>query len=190
MLKVLAVITSILYPILIFIFLTYFDASPRVLSLLLLGIGMVYFISHTNKVKEKGLNSIKFTATVVIILSLSLLTFITENSGYVKFYPVAMNIFLLLSFSVTLKTQPSMAFRFATLADKSIIGGPDEEKVKHYCTIVTKIWVIFFIINGSIALTTALFTSYKIWTLYNGLISYILIGIIAGTEFIVRKVKM
>ncbi len=190
MLKVLAVISSILYPVIIFTSLTYFDASPRVLALVLLTVAMVYFISNTNKAKGKGFKSFQFWATISIATILAGITFITENSGYVKFYPVFMSLFLLLSFSLTLRKPPNMIFRFATLADKSILGGPNEVYVESYCRVVTKVWVTFFSLNGLVALFTALFTTYKIWTLYNGLISYIFIGLIAAVEFIVRKVEM
>ncbi|MBP9601744.1 MAG: hypothetical protein KBE41_09595, partial [Lutibacter sp.] len=39
-----------------------------------------------------------------------------------------------------------------------------------------KIWVAFFVFNGSLALYTTLFGSFTTWTLYNGLIAYVLIG--------------
>lgn len=190
MLKVLAIISSILYPVLIFTSLTYFDASPRVLALVLLCVAMIYFISNTNNINKKGFKRFQLWATIIIASTLALLTFITENSGYIKFYPVFISLFLLLSFSITLKSPPTIIFRFATLADKTIRGGVNEKKVESYCRVVTKVWVCFFVFNGLIALATAIFANYKIWTLYNGLISYIFIGLIASVEFIVRKVKM
>lgn len=190
MLKVLAVISSILYPLIIFTSLRYFNASPRVLALVLMIVAMVYFISNTGNIKKKGFKSFQLWATIIIATTLALLTFLTENSGYVMFYPVFISMFFLLSFSITLKSPPTMIFRFATLADKTIIGSDNEKRVESYCLVVTKIWIIFFVINGVIALTTAIYGDYEIWTLYNGLISYICMGLIFCIEFIVRKVKI
>ena len=89
-----------------------------------------------------------------------------------------------------------MIFRFATLADKTIKGSPFEEKVCKYCKKVTIVWCVFFIINGSISVITAfsdkIFAnvdeelSVKIWSIYNGGISYILMGLVFIIEFIIR----
>lgn len=40
--------------------------------------------------------------------------------------------------------------------------------------------------NGAIALATALWGSFEQWSLYNGLISYLLTGALLGGEYIVR----
>lgn len=46
--------------------------------------------------------------------------------------------------------------------------------------------VLFFLVNGAIALFTALYSSDKIWALYNGLISYGLMGMLFVGEWLVR----
>lgn len=40
--------------------------------------------------------------------------------------------------------------------------------------------------NGGIALATALWADDKVWALYNGLVSYVLIGLLMGGEYLVR----
>jgi uncharacterized membrane protein len=40
--------------------------------------------------------------------------------------------------------------------------------------------------NGLIACYTAFFTSLETWTLYNGLIAYILMGLLFAGEYVVR----
>ncbi|MBO4320623.1 MAG: hypothetical protein J5857_09175 [Treponema sp.] len=88
-----------------------------------------------------------------------------------------------------------MIFRFATLADKSIIGSSYEEKVKNYCRNITIIWCLFFILNGTLSTLTAFSQNIfkiteeqadKIWTIYNGAISYILMGLLFAVEYLVR----
>ncbi|MBL4621504.1 MAG: hypothetical protein JKY89_03820, partial [Immundisolibacteraceae bacterium] len=44
-----------------------------------------------------------------------------------------------------------------------------------------------FMVNGSIAAMLALYGSLEMWTLYNGFIAYLLIGILFGGEFLVRQ---
>ena len=53
---------------------------------------------------------------------------------------------------------------------------------------VTEVWCVFFILNGSIALYTALYCSMQVWALYNGLIAYVLMGILLGGEFVLRRI--
>jgi uncharacterized membrane protein len=45
---------------------------------------------------------------------------------------------------------------------------------------------VFFLINGAIALATALWASEAVWSLYTGVISYGLMGALFGIEFLVR----
>jgi len=56
-----------------------------------------------------------------------------------------------------------------------------------YTRKVTAVWLGFFIINGAIAAWTAMFASLETWTLYNGLISYLLIGLLFAIEWGVRR---
>jgi uncharacterized membrane protein len=41
-------------------------------------------------------------------------------------------------------------------------------------------------VNGGIALATALWGSFEVWSLYNGLIAYLLMAILLGGEYVVR----
>ena len=52
---------------------------------------------------------------------------------FLKLYPVVVSATFLFVFGSTLFLEPTMIFRFATLADKSIIGAPYENQVKRYC---------------------------------------------------------
>jgi uncharacterized membrane protein len=55
-----------------------------------------------------------------------------------------------------------------------------------YTRKVTLVWCAFFIMNAATALYTC-FESIEIWTLYNGLISYLLAGSLFAGEWIVRQ---
>ncbi|WP_224732672.1 hypothetical protein [Francisella sp. SYW-9] len=57
-----------------------------------------------------------------------------------------------------------------------------------YTWYVTFAWCIFFAINASISILTVIIGSIKIWTLYNGFISYILIGSMMLIEIIIRTI--
>jgi uncharacterized membrane protein len=190
LLKVVAIFLAILYPGLIYITLSYFNASPKVLSFMLVSVAVVYFLAHTDDAGGEPLRKIQFWGMLAAATILAALTFFTENTGFVKFYPVSINLLLLSSFTITLYRPPSMIFRFALMQDKVIKESDEKEYIEIYCRKVTVIWIFFFIFNGIMALITALFFSHFVWALYNGLISYIFIGIIFVTEFVVRKFKV
>jgi uncharacterized membrane protein len=56
-----------------------------------------------------------------------------------------------------------------------------------YCRRVTLIWVFFSAANGMVAYDTACCTSLKIWSLYNGFLAYIMVGLLFTVELIYRS---
>jgi len=98
-----------------------------------------------------------------------------------RFYPVIANVAILLLFSWSLYSPPSLIERIARIQHPDL---PTEGIV--YTRRVTQVWCLFFIFNGAIALVTALWSSFEIWSLYNGLIAYLLMGILFAGEYIVR----
>ena len=57
----------------------------------------------------------------------------------------------------------------------------------HYTRRVTQIWCAFFIFNGSVALFTALHGDMAMWTAWNGMIAYLLMGLLMGSEWLIRR---
>ena len=176
---------SVLYPVIVYCGYRYWGLSPRRLSLMLLALAFYHFLNFTRSKSqvERGRTGI----FVVLILVCALVAFLADNILFVKFYPVLVNLSLLSFFGFTLLRPPSFAFRMASLHDKSLECSPSFKAVERYCQKVTVAWCIFFVVNGSIAALTVFIGSDKIWSLYNGLISYILIGLFFVVEFWVRK---
>jgi uncharacterized membrane protein len=100
----------------------------------------------------------------------------------VRIYPVAMSMALLWAFARSLWLPPSMIERFARLVEPYL----DARGVR-YTRKVTMVWIGFFALNGGIALWTALAGSWLQWTLYNGAISYGLVGLLFAGEYLVRR---
>ena len=57
----------------------------------------------------------------------------------------------------------------------------DEQQLR-YCRQVTLVWVVFFILNGTVASLTACCAALEVWSLYNGLIAYGAMGLLFTTE--------
>ncbi|WKE63999.1 hypothetical protein PVT67_09835 [Gallaecimonas kandeliae] len=100
----------------------------------------------------------------------------------IKLYPVWVNLGLLASFGWSLYQGPSAIERLARLKEPEL---PPEGVA--YTRKVTWIWCGFFVANGGVALWTALYASQGTWALYNGAISYGLIGLLLGGEWCYRQ---
>jgi uncharacterized membrane protein len=98
-----------------------------------------------------------------------------------KLYPVLVSAGLLGAFTASLFTPVSAIERMARL------GGAEFPPVASaYMRKVTVVWCGFFVVNGGIALGTALWASDAVWSLYTGAVSYVLMGLLFGGEYLVR----
>jgi uncharacterized membrane protein len=167
-------ILTLAYPFVVYFGIQRF--SPRHLALFLL----VVFAARLAFFSKQG----EFLKALPLLLGgsiIALLVVIADNPIFLLYHPVFINLSALLVFATSLKWGPPMIERFARIQE------PDLPEVAiPYCHKVTWVWVAFFAINGTIALTTAILGDIKIWTLYNGLISYVLIGMLFAIEFMVR----
>ncbi len=101
----------------------------------------------------------------------------------IRFYPVIVSLTVGAVFTVTLFTDRPMVERLARLKMPDL----DDYSIA-YTRKLTKVWIGFFAVNAMIATWTALYASMEIWTLYNGFLSYLLIGILFIGEWPVRRI--
>jgi uncharacterized membrane protein len=99
-----------------------------------------------------------------------------------KLYPVLINAVLLSVFALSLRFGPPVVERLARLREPEL-----PPAAVAYTRRVTQVWCGFFVLNGSLALGTALWASARVWALYNGLIAYLLIGTLFAVEWLVRQ---
>ena len=99
-----------------------------------------------------------------------------------KLYPALVNAAMLLLFGLSLRFPPTAVERLARLQEPDL---PPEAVA--YTRRVTQMWCGFFILNGGIAVITALWSSERVWALYNGLIAYVLMGALFAGEWLVRQ---
>jgi uncharacterized membrane protein/acyl-CoA synthetase (AMP-forming)/AMP-acid ligase II len=189
-LKVLFYITAAVYPVIIFIFLVILKLPVRILSLCIIMLSAAFFLSATGKKKNTEGHQLfdwKTLLSPALFLAGGLFCFFTNQTIFLKLYSVVISAVFLFIFGSTLFQPPNIIFRFATLQDKSIKNSPVEKRVESYCRRVTAAWCIFFICNGSIAAFTVFFCSDEVWSIYNGGISYVLMGLMFAVEFLIRK---
>lgn len=98
-----------------------------------------------------------------------------------RIYPVWVNFCLFLIFFLSLIYPPPIIERLARLQHPTL---PEQGII--YTRKVTQIWCGFFVVNAAIAAATALWANFFWWSLYNGCIAYVLIGLLMGIEYLVR----
>ncbi len=107
----------------------------------------------------------------IILLLFSVLSIFLKQLGWLKLYPIVISLFSFSAFFSSLFSEKSMIQRFAEIREKNIT-----DRKKKYMFKLTIIWCGFFILNAVISLYTFFYASLKEWTIYNGLISYLLMG--------------
>lgn len=168
----------LLYPMVIYFGLQFFQ--PRYVALLL-GLGLLLRRRRAAGQLLRELSHVD-RAVLVALLTLAGVTALTNSETLLRLYPAAVSLGMLLLFGLSLKYPPSIVERFARLDEPAL--PPDGVR---YTRRVTQVWCVFFVINGCIAGVTAVAASRDAWALYNGLIAYVLMGLLFGAEWLVRR---
>lgn len=97
-------------------------------------------------------------------------------------YPVLLSLGMAGLFGRSLLRPPSLVERFARLSDPAF---PPE--AVGYCRTVTVVWTVFLVANAAVAAGLALWGSPEAWTLWTGLVAYLLMGTLFAGEYAVRR---
>lgn len=119
------------------------------------------------------------TSVAGVILVASAL--VSAQPQRLQWYPVIVNLVMAAAFAYTLVHKPSMIERFARLREPQL-----SDQGVRYTYRVTQIWSVFFVLNAALATYTVLLEDMVLWTVYNGLVAYIAMGILGGGEFAYR----
>lgn len=168
------VLLSLAYPVLVYVALGRFE--PRWLSVLLFALAAMRALATREAV---------WLAAAAGTGLLALAAGVFNDALPLKLYPVLVNAVLLVVFAASLLRPPTVVERLARLRHPAL-----PEAAVRYTRRVTQVWCAFFVANGATALATALFASDAIWALYNGLVAYVLIGLLFAGEWLVRQRAM
>lgn len=166
------------YPIIVYFGLSHFDVRTLAAILFVLGILRLIFL------KQGWVAHAWSTQALLVaggLLAISALVFVTEAEVLLRYYPVLVNAVFLGIFGASLVYPPTVVERIARLNTPDL---PPAGVV--YTRRVTMVWCGFFVVNGSLALYTSLHTGLGAWATYNGVISYCLMGLLFGGEYLVR----
>lgn len=175
LLHIAAIAGAVGYPLIVYTGLTRLGARSSAWMLLALA------LMHTI-LRSLQLQRVAWRSAPAIPLCAS--AFLLDDQRYVLATPVLINAALFATFFSTLRGPVPLVERFARMQVRDLSA---EERV--YCRSVTKLWSAFFVFNGGTAGALALLGSLELWTLYTGLVSYILVGLLAASEYTVRKYR-
>lgn len=149
----------------------------------LLPLMAVMLVLRLRQVRQKA-GPMRFVMQSVALAGIVLCTasILLKTHQLLLFYPVVVNIVMLTVFGGSLWTAMPLVERLARLHAPHL---PPEGI--QYTRRVTHVWCLFFIINGGIALFTAMYGDMSLWAAWNGMISYLLIGALMGAEWLVRS---
>ena len=117
-----------------------------------------------------------------LALGLCLLSLTFSSIGFMFYYPVAVNLVLLIVFAHSLRGAQSIVERLARLQEPEL-----SPRGVRYTRKVTQAWCVFFALNGTVAAVTAVIGDLKLWTWWNGLLSYGAMGLMFGGEYLLRR---
>ena len=176
MFKLLGALLLIAYPGLVYVGLTRFE--PMYLTLIVIAALLLSRLAGTP-------TAIGVTggALVALPVGLFLIASIISNTEWmIRLYPAVMSLSMAALFAWSLWSPPSLIERIARVRepDFPVQGIP-------YTRRLTLIWALFLLLNAAIAAWTALLESRATWALYNGVISYVCVGLLLVLEYPVRR---
>lgn len=172
----LSIVMIALYPLIIF-----FGVANIPLPIMVSVMALIFAVRYfTLSQQHSELKSV-MRLILVIALVLCLCALVFRSLHVMLYYPVMVNGVMLVVFTRSLYVPPPIIERLARLQTPDL---PQAGII--YTRTVTKVWMGFFILNGALAyLTTQM--NFAIWTLYNGLISYGLMGVLFLGEWCMRQ---
>lgn len=108
---------------------------------------------------------------------------IVNRGNVFRLGPALVNVTMLFSFGRTLVWGPSIVEVIARARHRGLLP-PGAES---YCRRLTQVWCVFFALNAGFITWLALYASLTWWTIYTGVLSYLLAGALFMAELLYRR---
>ena len=156
-------------------------ALSLLLGLSLESVGLLLLCASSTLFLASVLSKTLKSALLSLLFILAALALMNGHPAAFLFYPVIASIFAAACFIASSFSSRCLIERIALKMEADI-----PEQALSYCRKVNLGWSIFLLANALIALSLASIEQINNWALYNGFISYLLIGIFFLLEFIIR----
>jgi uncharacterized membrane protein len=173
MLNGIIAVLAVLYP-----FLVYFSQGhiqPRYLAFFL----AAFFLLRGARFRQGGYYWAALTSACVLFM---LAATLADDADWLLAYPVFVSLVFLAVFAHSLACPPTVVERLARLQEPDL---PPQGVA--YTRKVTWVWCGFFIANALVSLATVWHGDPWLWSLYNGCVAYVLMGLLMAGEILVRR---
>ena len=175
LLKALLLLLGAAYPLFVLAALTFLPAfAVGLLLIAVLAVRLLFVSGKTKALISPGM-------LLACIATSGGLLFLDATLA-IQAYPVVISFGLAVMFARSLMSPPNIIEKFARLAEPRL----NAQGVR-YTQKVALIWILFFVANAAIAAVLAVRGDMSSWAFYTGFLSYGLIGLLLGGEFIVRQ---
>lgn len=177
--KMLVVGTLFIYPIAMYFadgYLTPTQLLAGLLFLMAIRVFLAAWIKPQHHGRDVFLAGLLVSAAILVLLLMPHVTL-----DWLRLYPMLFTLCVFCMFFGSLFTNMPLVERIARVMHSDM----PPQAVAH-CRRVTQAWCILLLINASISLYTAVAASYRVWTLYNGVIVYFLFGGMFAGEYLLR----
>lgn len=177
--KMLVVATLFIYPIAMYLADGYLTPTQLLAGLLFL-MAVRVFLAAWIKPQHHG-RDVFLAGVLIATATLVLLLLPHVTLDWLRLYPMLLALCVFCVFFGSLFTAMPLVERIARVMHTDM---PPQAVV--YCRHVTQVWCILLLLNASISLYTTVAASYRVWSLYNGLIVYFLFGAMFAGEYLLR----
>ncbi|WGE91021.1 hypothetical protein [Actinobacillus genomosp. 1] len=130
----------------------------------------------------QGMQAVGFQRFFAFFMSIMLgVVGISRGLDWMYWYPVAINIFMLMIFGSSLWAKQTVIEKFARLQDPNL---PAEAIA--YTRKVTQVWCAVFILNITVTVLLICLKRVDAWAIYTGVIAYIIMAIVMVGEWLIR----
>jgi len=164
---------ALAYPTIVYLLGNRLPASSIIIGLIFILLARSIF-----QYRHQGASNIYLTLIVTAILGG---LYFRDEQMAVYMYPVLMSLSFASVLGRSLIYPPSLIERFARLMEPDL-----DARGIAYTRNVTVTWLVFSLLNACISFSTVILNDEGIWWLYNGFISYVLIGLLMAGEYIYR----
>jgi uncharacterized membrane protein len=175
----------ILYPVLVFSALVIFKLSIRYLSVFIIALAVAYFLVHRHN--YRGKHTIVVFISPAILCCIGIICLITKSSLTLKIYPALADLIYFVIMGTSILIPPPLVFYFLNMFDKKIKDHIEPRFFERYCRNAAIIWCVFFVFDGIVSIVTVFLGSDIVWGIYNGGITYVLMGMIFLGEYFILK---
>ncbi|MBX2867268.1 MAG: hypothetical protein KTR18_01225 [Acidiferrobacterales bacterium] len=170
---ILAVIIAVGYPLMVYFGLQQYGSRGLAIVLLAAVCIRYYLVRPATTIQSLG---------VIVVGIFSLCIIALDSELLLRFYPVVLSVSVAAFFFFSLWSEKTAIEKFAEISGEIITP-----TARYYMRRLTICWVALMLLNAAIAAYTALYMSLSHWTLYNGVLSYLLIGLFMLGEWLYRQ---